>query len=154
MKLDARTPVKHLARTLRSELLLPEVMLWQALRTRPGGFKFRRQYPAGPYIADFYCHASRLVLEVDGEAHERGDRPARDAVRDRWFEAHGVTVLRIAAREVLDNLDGVVVAIVEACKQKTHSVALRAPPPPEGKEQENPPPRGEVAARSADGVGL
>jgi very-short-patch-repair endonuclease len=46
---------------------LPEVLLWQALRARPGGWKFRRQHPSGPYVADFYCHEARLIVEVDGD---------------------------------------------------------------------------------------
>ncbi len=46
---------------------LPEVLLWQVLRTRPSDLKFRRQHPSGAYVADFYCHEARLVIEVDGE---------------------------------------------------------------------------------------
>jgi very-short-patch-repair endonuclease len=94
---------------------LPEVLLWQALRDRPAHFKFRRQHPSGPYVADFFCHEAQLIIEVDGVAHERGDNPARDAVRDGWFQARGMSVLRIPAREVLDNLDGVIRAIVARC---------------------------------------
>jgi len=60
----------------------PEARLWQVLRERPGGIKFRRQHPVGPYIVDFYCPAARLAVEVDGEAHGMGDNPARDEDRD------------------------------------------------------------------------
>ncbi|WP_347233084.1 endonuclease domain-containing protein [Sphingomonas glacialis] len=60
---------------------LPEVLLWQVLRTRPDGHRFRRQAPAGDYVLDFYCAPARLAIEVDGEAHSRGDRPARDGAR-------------------------------------------------------------------------
>jgi very-short-patch-repair endonuclease len=62
-------------------MTVPEVRLWQWLRTRPRGFKFRHQHPAGPYVLDFYCAAVKLVVEVDGEAHSRGDRPERDFAR-------------------------------------------------------------------------
>ena len=55
------------ARALRRNLTLPEGMLWQALRQRPDGFKFRSQHPIGRCIVDFYCAACRLVIEVDGE---------------------------------------------------------------------------------------
>jgi len=95
------------ARALRQTMSLPEVLLWRALRDRPGGFKFRRQHPSGPYIADFYCHAARLVIELDSEAHERGDRPARDAARDAWFTQRGLFTVRLAASDVLDDLDAV-----------------------------------------------
>jgi very-short-patch-repair endonuclease len=63
------------ARSLRREMTLPEGMLWQVLRQRPEGFKFRRQHPIGRCVVDFYCPAARLVIEVDGEAHSMGDRP-------------------------------------------------------------------------------
>ncbi|HEX8527090.1 endonuclease domain-containing protein [Allosphingosinicella sp.] len=60
---------------------LPEVLLWQQLRGEPAGLKFRRQHPTGPYDIDFYCSDARLAIEVDGEGHNRGDRPARDMAR-------------------------------------------------------------------------
>lgn len=100
------------ARKLRREMPLPEVLLWRELRQRPGGLKFRHQHPAGPYAADFFCHEARLIVEVDGEAHERGDRPQRDAARDRWFADRRLEVMRIPAAEVLGNLDGVIRGIV------------------------------------------
>ena len=77
-------PIKTVrnARRLRSEMSLPEVLLWRELRKRPGGFKFRRQYPEGRYVLDFACLEARLGIEVDGEAHDRGDRPRRDEVRN------------------------------------------------------------------------
>jgi very-short-patch-repair endonuclease len=86
---------------------LPEVLLWQVLRRGPGGLKFRRQHPTGPYDLDFYCGDARLAIEIDGQAHERGDRPARDAARDRWLREKGIHTLRIPAVEVLRNLEGV-----------------------------------------------
>jgi very-short-patch-repair endonuclease len=92
----------------------PETTLWQVLRTRPGGLKFRRQHPSGPYIADFYCHEARLVIEVDSEAHNRGDRPSRDTSRDAWFAERGLTTLRIAATDIQQNIDGVTVQILTA----------------------------------------
>ena len=85
----------------------PEITLWQVLRRRPGGFKFRRQHPSGPYVADFYCHEARLVIEVDSEAHNHGNRPERDASRDNWFTDRGLTTLRIAATDIHKNIEGV-----------------------------------------------
>ena len=94
---------------------LPEVILWRALRTRPGGFKFRKGHPAQQYTADFYCHEARLIVEVDGEAHGRGDRPDRDTRRDAWFGERSIGALRIPAVDVLRNLDGVVQDIPARC---------------------------------------
>src|SRR5215212_4194348 len=62
------------ARALRRDMTLPEGMLWQVLRTRPDGLKFRRQHPIGRCVVDFYCPATRLVIELDGIGHEMGDR--------------------------------------------------------------------------------
>ena len=54
------------ARELRRSMSLPEGLLWQELRKRPAGFKFRRQHPFGPYVLDFFCASMRLAIEVDG----------------------------------------------------------------------------------------
>ncbi len=96
------------ARRLRREMSLPEIILWRVLKTRPGGFKFRKGHPAQQYTADFYCHEARLIVEVDGEAHGRGNRPVRDATRDDWFAHRNIGVMRVTANDVLKNLDGVV----------------------------------------------
>lgn len=106
------------AKALRKQLSLPEVLLWTALKERPGGFKFRSQHGAGPYVADFYCHEARLIIEVDGENHGFGDRPERDRVRDGWFDARGLDVMRIPAREVLRDRDSVVRGIVVRAEQR------------------------------------
>ena len=109
------------ARRLRSNMSLPEVLLWRELQQRPGGYKFRRQQPAGRLTADFYCHQSRLIVEVDGESHGRGDRPARDVDRDAAFQRNGIMVLRVTARDVLSNREGTVRGIV-------HQAAARGTP--------------------------
>ena len=59
-------------------------------------------------MLDFYCAPARLAVEVDGEVHNRGDRPTRDAIRDEWLATRGTHVLRYSAHDVLSNLDGVV----------------------------------------------
>ena len=93
---------------------LPEVLLWQQLRKKPGGVQFRRQYPAGAYVLDFFCATANIAVEIDGEAHNRGDRPQRDLARDEWLRSQGIQVMRISAVDVLKNLDGVLLAISAA----------------------------------------
>ena len=105
------------ARALRRDMSLPEGMLWQALRSRPDGFKFRRQHPIGKCIVDFYCPASRLVIEVDGESHSMGDRPARDARRDAWLRKQGLNVIRFAASDVMKDLSSVLTLILRDCSR-------------------------------------
>ena len=102
------------ARTLRRTATPAERKLWQVLRNHQVvGLKFRRQMPLGPYIADFYCPAARLVVEVDGISHI--DAPG-DAVRDAWMSEQGIRVFRISNLEVLNNLEGVVTAIQQAAR--------------------------------------
>ena len=120
------------ARRLRREMSLPEVLLWQVLRARPDGLKFRKQHPSGPFTLDFYCSDARLVVEVDGEAHSRGDRPIRDAARDAWFASHGLMTMRVAAADVLKNLDAVTTGIVATARSRLplhHPAAPGGPPP-------------------------
>ena len=111
-------------------MTLPEVLIWTELRKRPEGLKFRRQHPAGPYVLDFYCAARRLAIEIDGEAHSRGDRPKRDAQRDRWLAARQVSVLHIPATLVLDDREAAIVAILAAAasSQPLHQPAAGSPP--------------------------
>ncbi|WP_114952528.1 endonuclease domain-containing protein [Sphingosinicella terrae] len=113
------------ARELRRSMSLPEVLLWQELRKRPAGLKFRRQQAAGRNVTDFFCHAASLIIEVDGDIHNFGDQPDRDAARDTAFGRRGLTVLRIPAHEVLDNHDGVIKHIVAAAHQTVHTVMRR-----------------------------
>ncbi len=106
---------------------------------------YRRQHPIGPYGLDFYCARARLAVEVDGRAHETGDRPQRDQRRDAFLEAQGMTIVRIAAAEVLAALgetdDGVVrvaAAIIESSAEAP-STMLRMVPLPACAVEENSP---------------
>ena len=120
------------ARSLRRSMTLPEGLLWRELRQRPDSHKFRRQHPCGPYVLDFYCEAAKLGIEVDGMAHDMGNRPVRDVARDRWLSDHGVRVLRIPARDVLADLEAVIRQITATCEPLHHDAARRGPPPLQG----------------------
>jgi very-short-patch-repair endonuclease len=114
---------------------LPEVLLWQQLRKRPQGLKFRRQQVAGRYVTDFYCHSANLAVEIDGEAHSRGNAPEWDDRRDAELKRQGVRMLRIPAYEVLGNLEGVLQAIViEASEGITPPPSSGWSPSPEGED--------------------
>ena len=126
-------PEVSLARRLRREMSLPEVLLWEHLRGQKTGFKFRHQHPLGPYVCDFYCAAAKLAIEVDGEFHGRGGRPQRDVDRDRFFAQNGHRVLRVAASEVLGDIEAVVTMIVSAAARPLHQPAA-GPPPRAGEE--------------------
>ena len=116
-----------LARRLRRNLSPPEARLWNRLRTRnPGTPVFRRQHPIGPYVLDFYCAEARLAVEADGLSHDVGDRPQRDASRDAWLQARGLTVMRIAVSELMRDAGVVAEAIVRTA---TEMIRASAPSP-------------------------
>jgi very-short-patch-repair endonuclease len=106
---------------------LPEVMLWNVLRTRPDGLKFRKQFPVGGYVADFACLARRLLIEIDGEQHAHGKSPIRDSVRDRTLQAAGFETLRIPAFEVL-------MQILDRCASRPLHQPPAGPPPRSGED--------------------
>lgn len=96
---------------------LPEVMLWNALRIKPEGVKFRRQYGIGDYVLDFYCASAKAAFEIDGIAHDMGDRAQRDEVRDAWLQSQGIQVVRIPAAEVLRSAKDVAERLVRHCQR-------------------------------------
>jgi very-short-patch-repair endonuclease len=108
------------ARALRRRLTLPEVLVWTALRSRRlDGLRFRRQHPIGPWILDFYCEARQLAVEIDGQAHDHPDALRRDARRTAWLADRRIAVLRLSARDVLDDLPA-------ALERIRHAAAARA----------------------------
>jgi very-short-patch-repair endonuclease len=121
------------ARALRRAMTQPEARLWQILRARPAGLKFRHQHPIGPYSLDFYCPGAKLAIEVDGDAHDMGDMPARDAARDAWLERRGVRTLRIPARDLYGDVEAAIIMILASCGVESPSTALHAVPLPTSK---------------------
>jgi very-short-patch-repair endonuclease len=90
------------AKRLRASSTSAEEALWKRLRDRQFlGLKFRRQVPIGPYIADFYCHDRRLVLELDGGVHEDERQKVHDENRDANLTALGYRILRFTNDEIL-----------------------------------------------------
>jgi very-short-patch-repair endonuclease len=147
------------ARRLRRALSPPESRLWVRLRQRaPGSPIFRRQHPIGPYVLDFFCAKARLAIEIDGMSHDICDRPLRDIRRDEWLQAWGVTVMRIAAGDVMraldETADGIVRMATALIEADAPTTALRAVPLPASRGRIGawtPPPRtrGRGTARSA-----
>ena len=130
---NLRRPTVYAARKLRRAMSLPEVLLWQRLRGSPQGVSFRKQHPIDPYVADFYCSVSQPVIEMDGEAHNRADRPQRDEERDDFLRERGYRVLRIAAVDVLRDPDMVASGILAAATDPLHH-ASHGPPPRPGED--------------------
>ena len=106
------------ARKLRSEMSLPEAMLWKELRERPGGYKFRRQHPASSFVLDFFCASVRLAIEVDGWGHDNIRSAEADAARSRHLRSQGVATTRIPAKAILVDVGACVDRVVEICDQR------------------------------------
>ena len=104
----------QMAKRLRRQMTPPEVFLWQHLREQDL-VKIRRDHPLGPYALDFFCSKAKLAIEVDGIAHDMGDHPARDVLRDAYVAQLGIETIRIPAVEVLKNSAEVADAIVRMC---------------------------------------
>jgi len=115
--------IRFLCRELRKKSTKSEDILWQALRNRRlAGMKFLRQHPFGRYIVDFYCHAKRLVVEVDDGIHNNPDVKEYDRERQKIIELYGVRFFRCTSEEVEQNLEQVLVNILKAA-QGTHSLS-------------------------------
>ena len=95
------------ARRMRSQPTDAEYVLWNYLKQKPFGFKFRRQHPYGIYILDFYCHQLKLVIEVDGSIHDLEEQKVADAERQTALEKEGLTVLRFTNDDVLHHVENV-----------------------------------------------
>ncbi|RTL67559.1 MAG: endonuclease domain-containing protein [Hyphomicrobiales bacterium] len=101
------------SRVLRSKPISAEAALWRRLRNRQlGGFKFVRQFPIGPYFADFTCRELRLIVELDGGTHSEAQERASDAERSRVLNTAGFRVVRVRNADVYGNIEGVLDTIL------------------------------------------
>jgi very-short-patch-repair endonuclease len=97
------------AKKLRENPTEAEELLWLALKNNQvNDYKFRRQHPISIYIADFYCHKLKLVIEIDGEYHLSEEQQVLDKERTANIEFNGVKVIRFTNEEVLLKLPEVI----------------------------------------------
>jgi len=97
---------------LRRNLTTAEAALWKRLQRRQlAGRKFRRQHGVGPYILDFFCPESSLAVELDGAAHDNATAQTRDRRREEFLRQARIQVLRFENREVIENMEGVLIEI-------------------------------------------
>ena len=115
------------ARELRKQQTSTEQLLWIFLRERRlKGAKFRRQHNIGQFIADFYCHEARLVIELDGDIYQT--QQTQDKMRDDWMIACGLKVLRFKNEAVATELDKVLKEIFAYLPEKTLTPVPLLPP--------------------------
>jgi very-short-patch-repair endonuclease len=117
------------ARGLRKSMTRQEVKLWVRLREFHAlGHHFRRQSPLAPYIVDFECRRSRVIVEVDGHQHGFDQHRQRDQVRDKALADRGYKVLRFSNGEIDQEIEGVLEVILSALASP-HPAASRPPSP-------------------------
>jgi very-short-patch-repair endonuclease len=134
MRPPSEVQVQKFARALRNAMTETERSLWQELRRgKIPGTRFRRQVPIGPYVADFACLKSKLIIELDGSQHV--ERAGYDEQRTRFLETQNFRVLRFWNGAVLDEREAVLETIVWAVMHPDWR-QQRDPLP-------NPPPSGE-----------
>ncbi|CAE6919551.1 putative protein [Vibrio sp. B1FIG11] len=98
---------KQIRSQLRTNMPKPEEILWQRIRRKQLGVKFRRQHGIGRYIVDFYCAELNLVIEIDGDSHFSDEGKEKDTIRDSFMETLGIKVLRFTNEEVMKQTESV-----------------------------------------------
>jgi very-short-patch-repair endonuclease len=110
--IDYERYLKELARKLRQNMTLGEVLLWQRLkRKQMRGYDFDRQRPIDRYIVDFYCKDLKLAIEIDGSSHDGEEAKVNDEIRQERLESLGVRFLRFTDADVKRNMEMVVDSI-------------------------------------------
>jgi len=129
------------ARELRRQMPPSQRRLWNALRrAQSPGIRFRREAPIHPFYGDIYCHAARLLIEVDGTSHDRSET---DAARDLEMKSIGVKTLRVPARAIQANVDSVVEWILRECDERIAAGVASSPSPLARLRRRGPLPKGE-----------
>lgn len=108
----------QMADELRKNATHAEMIVWGWLSGNQFGVKFRRQHPLSLYIADFYCHAIKLVIEIDGSIHNKSDVKINDVIRQKDIESFGIKVIRFTNREVMLEPEKVVKIIREEIDER------------------------------------
>jgi very-short-patch-repair endonuclease len=108
------------ASRLRKNMTLGEILLWRQLKNRNiFKAKFRKQHPINIYIADFYCHAYKLVIEVDGEIHNDSEQIEYDLGRTVDLNNIRLKVLRFTNVEIINDMDQVIKKILRVITEET-----------------------------------
>jgi very-short-patch-repair endonuclease len=106
----------RLAKSFRQKMTPSEELLWSRFRgNQLLGLHFRRQHVIRGFIVDFYCHRTRLVVEIDGDIHK--SQTETDAFRDEIIDSLGLSMLRLSNDKVEKNLGGAIREIQIICQE-------------------------------------
>ncbi|MFL5764480.1 MAG: endonuclease domain-containing protein [Bacteroidia bacterium] len=103
--------LKDIARKLRKQGILSEVIMWKKIKGKSFGVEFHRQVPIDEFIVDFYCHELMLAIEIDGSSHDYEEAYERDLKRQRRLESLGVKIVRFLDKDVKKDLNNVMRAL-------------------------------------------
>ena len=115
---EANTKTFRNARLLRASETPAEKLLWTYLcKKQLSGFRFKRQHPVSNYVADFYCHRAKLVIEIDETYHNSRQQKLYDKIRNEDMRALGLHVLRFSTNEIVQDIEGVISLINQTLKR-------------------------------------
>lgn len=113
----AKVEIFLFARKLRANMTGTEKLLWEELKERKLGVKFRRQHPFSTYVLDFYCHTAKLSVEIDGGYHNGPAQKVLDEERTVHITSLGVTEMRFTNKEIINDLETVIMKIKKQLKE-------------------------------------
>ena len=124
MFLNASYTIFETAKSLRNNQTNTEKQLWDYLKQKPHGYNFRRQHPISTYIADFYCHPLKLIIEIDGGYHLKKEEQNYDKNRQEILEGHGIRFLRFTNDEIEKEIKSVIAKIEEYFNSTINNTSL------------------------------
>ncbi len=127
MYLGAKPDLFAKALNMRNNPTQAEKALWNQLRKlRKEGYIFRRQHPLDIFIADFYCHKIKLVIEGDGEIHSNEVVHEHDSGRTAELDRFGIRVIRFTNDQVMSNHENIMIQIKNIISELSSSALLGA----------------------------
>ncbi len=118
--------LKEIRQFLRSKATTAEKILWQHLRGNQLGFKFRRQFSIGRYVADFCCESLKLIVEVDGWTHDGEKTQMKDEVKQKFLESVGYKVVRFKNEEMFGDIEIVWNKMRMICAERAREIGVDA----------------------------
>jgi len=114
-KIFNKNDTKIIRQSLRQNMPLPEVILWQRIKAKQLlGLKFRRQYSVGKYIVDFYRPEKKLAIEIDGDTHYNEQAKRYDSKREIFIANYGIKIIRFTNLEIIRNINGAIEKIMKS----------------------------------------
>ena len=115
---NAKPHIFEKAKVLRKNMTLSERKVWEILKGKQiMGLRFRPQHPIDIFIADFYCHPLKLVIEIDGGIHQLEENKEYDIGREAEIERWGIKIFRLTNDEIDENISQVKAKIIEICEE-------------------------------------